>query len=254
MSSDKVLSVLMDASAAVADALSKVPRELVGARAFGHADQYQVDLAADAAAMKVLLGRGLGAFSEESGAHEPHREIQVVVDPVDGSTNCGRQLDPYGPSMCAYDAGGPLAAVVTNLASGTQYCAIRGGGATRNGVAIRRLDRDAVTFLVTGDPCPELEHPAWTRVSGASAHDLCRVADGTFDGYVDKLNTQSVWDYLGASLVITETGGVVAEVNGLALLDLKAHANRKLVAAGSPQLFAQLRDLLLARGVPTPAR
>ena len=59
------------------------------------AHQYRSDLVADEAAVRVLVDAGLGVVSEESGSHHPDRAIQVVLDPVDGSTNASRSLPWY---------------------------------------------------------------------------------------------------------------------------------------------------------------
>lgn len=213
-------------------------------RAAGHDDQFVVDVLADQAAVKVLLAGGVGVLSEESGLHAPDRPIRVVLDPIDGSTNCSRGLDPYGPSMCACDADGLVAALVANLASGERHTAARGSGAWHNGIRIARRERDQLLVVATGDPIPRIEPLVWTRVSGASAHDLCRVADGRFDAYVDERNTQSVWDYLAATLVLVETGAVVHERDGKPLLDQTARADRRLVAATSAMQMARLQCLL----------
>src|SRR4029453_7812997 len=66
--------------------------------------------AADAAAVGVVLGAGLGVLSEESGRHEAGREVTVVLDPLDGSTNASRGIPWYAASVCAVDAYRPLAA------------------------------------------------------------------------------------------------------------------------------------------------
>ena len=97
------------------------------------AGQYEIDLVADAAALSVLTSAGLAVLSEESGMTAGERSLLVVVDPVDGSTNASRGIPWYAASMCAVDADGPLAAVVTNLATGESFEAVRGAGATREG-------------------------------------------------------------------------------------------------------------------------
>ena len=72
----------------------------VGARG-AHAGQYLSDVAADAAALAVLGGAEVGVLSEESGGHDLDREVIVVVDPVDGSTNAARGIPWYAISLCA---------------------------------------------------------------------------------------------------------------------------------------------------------
>jgi myo-inositol-1(or 4)-monophosphatase len=239
------LLVLLHAAAdAVAEVVSACGADEREQRARGHDDQFAVDVLADRAAVEVLLAGGVGVLSEESGLHAGERPVLVVLDPIDGSTNCSRGLDPYGPSMCACGADGLLAALVANLATGERHTAARGGGAWHDGARIVGRERDDLLIVATGDPMPWLEPVVWTRVSGASAHDLCRVADGRFDAYVDERNTQSVWDYLAATLVLLEVGGTVHERDGKVLFDLAARADRRLVAAGTDAQLALMEGLL----------
>ncbi len=190
-------------------------------------------------------------LSEESGFTPSAGSLVVVVDPIDGSTNCSRGVGFFGPSLCAVDAEGPLATVVHNVGTGRRYAAVRDRGATVNGAAMRPSAGDRVGVIAVGDPCRVLERlpepgtlPVSVRVSGSSAHDLCLVAEGVFDAYVDCGNTQSVWDHLGASLVLRECGGIVAERDGEDLLDMAANAKRRLVAATSPEQFIRLTTML----------
>ena len=130
MDDDRLLEVLHDTAPAVADALGDLGDwGLAGTR---HG-QYRSDLAADAAALAVLDEAGLGVMSEESGSTRVDREIVVVIDPVDGSTNASRGIPWYATSLCAVDAAGPRAAVVVNQATGVRFEAVRGGGARRDG-------------------------------------------------------------------------------------------------------------------------
>lgn len=248
-----LIDVLSRAALAVDELVRSMSAGALLLRADGHDDQFQVDVAADRTVREVLMPHGLGVLSEESGRHPGEVPILVVVDPIDGSTNCSRQISHYGPSLCAIDESGPLASVVHNIHTSTTYCAERGGGATRNGSPIEPAVRKSIDLLMTGDPCRELDGHAWTRVSGASAHDLCLVADGSIDGYVDHHNSQSVWDYLGAALVVWECGGAVRERGGSELVDLDARADRRLIAATSP-LQLDLLDRLVARCLPWDSR
>src|SRR5690606_92688 len=65
------------------------------------AGQYRSDLAADAAALEVLDKAGFGVMSEETGLHNGDRDVIVVIDPVDGSTNASRALPWYATALCA---------------------------------------------------------------------------------------------------------------------------------------------------------
>jgi fructose-1,6-bisphosphatase/inositol monophosphatase family enzyme len=237
---DQLLAVLHAAVTAVVDALEGLGDwGLAGTRP----DQYRSDLAADEAAVPVLLGAGLGVLSEESGVDRPERPILAVLDPVDGSTNAAQGLPWFGTSLCAVDEEGPRVAVVANLASGVRFEAVRGAGARRAGRPLRpsgceTLD-DAIVAL-SGYPA---RHLGWRqfRALGAAALDLCAVAEGSLDGYVDcSRSGQGPWDYLGGALVCREAGAVVADAQGRELLALD-HADRRTpVAAATPALLSAM--------------
>ncbi|MEO7428870.1 MAG: inositol monophosphatase family protein, partial [Acidimicrobiales bacterium] len=128
-----LLEVLHDAASAVRAALDALTD---WGDAGTRAGQYLSDIAADEAALGVIERAGLGAMSEESGLHHGAREIVVVLDPVDGSTNASRGLPWYATSLCAVDGDGARAAVVVDQASGARFEAVRGGGARVDGAAL----------------------------------------------------------------------------------------------------------------------
>ena len=251
MTDDVLLAVLSETAAAVRAALD-------GLGDWGPAGtrpgQYHSDLVADRAALDVLRGAGLGVLSEETGPHDTGRDIVVALDPVDGSTNAARGLPWYATSLCAVDARGARAALVVNQATGERFEAIRGGGALRNGgpmspTACASLG-DAVIGL-TGYPPVDF---GWRqmRALGAAALDLCAVACGHLDAYVDCSNhAHSPWDYLGAMLVCQEAGASVAEAGGRELVTLGWTDRRVPVAAGTAALLAEALEA--RRGFPVPA-
>lgn len=214
--------------------------------------QYRHDVVADEIVRRVLSGVGLRVLSEESGL-TGDGPITVVVDPVDGSTNASLGLPWYATSLCAVDAEGPLCARVENLATGERFEALRGAGATRNGTPIRpsgvrRLDQAIVGL--SGWPG---RVGGWQqyRALGAAALDLCAVAAGHLDGYVDCDDAHGVWDYLGGWLVCRESGAVVVDAGGAELVTLDPAVRRGPVAASTPELLAQLLDLRTPEGRPT---
>ena len=243
--SDHVLADLHAAADAVAAALD------------GHADwgpsgnrpdQYASDVVADEAVRGVLLPLGYGLLSEESAVVEAGEGCpMVVVDPLDGSTNASRGIPHYAASLCAVDDEGPLAAVVLNLALGTRYEAARGGGARRDGVGLFRDDSPQLSEAIVGVSGLPASNPGWAqfRCMGAAALDLCAVADGTLDAYVDcVVDAHGVWDYLGALLVCREAGVTVEDAKGRDLCVLDRSIRRTPVAAAG----TTLHEALLSRG------
>jgi len=238
---ESLVAVLVDAAGAVARSLDGLEDwGLAGTRPW----QYRSDLAADDAALAVLHHAGLAVLSEESGLTGPEHPILVVLDPVDGSTNAARGVPWFATSLCALDADGPRAAVVVNQASGDRYDAVRGCGARRNGAPLRPSPATEVgesMLALSGYPP---RHLGWRqyRALGASALDLCAVASGVVDGFVDcSRDAHGPWDYMGGLLVCTEAGASVIDADGRDLVVREHAARRTPLAAGTPELLAALR-------------
>ncbi|MFM7060310.1 MAG: inositol monophosphatase family protein [Actinomycetes bacterium] len=205
--------------------------------------QYAIDLLADAAALGVLHDLPVAVVSEESGVSgDRSSPIVVVVDPVDGSSNAARDLPYWATSLCAMDAGGPLAALVVNQATGVAHRAVRGEGAFRDGVRMRASSTERVEDAVVAlSGLPGLILP-WKqfRVLGSAALALCDVAAGAIDGFLDVSSWHAPWDYLGGVLMCTEAGAVVADAGGRALDTADGTARRQVLAAGTAALHATL--------------
>jgi myo-inositol-1(or 4)-monophosphatase len=239
MTDDDLLAVLHDAADAATTATA-------GSGDFAmvdeHRGQHVVDLAADEAAVAILVAAGLGVLSEESGRHHADRAVTVVLDPLDGSSNASRGLPWYATSLCAVDGDGALAAVVVNQVSGGRYEAVRGGGARLDGSPLQPsgvVDLGDAMVGLSGLP------PAWLgwkqyRALGAVALDLCAVAEGRLDGYLDcSPSAHGPWDYLGGMLVCQEAGAPVVDAAGRDLVVLEHEARRTPVAAATPELLEQ---------------
>jgi len=209
----------------------------------GRPGQYRIDLVADAAALEVLRGAGVGILSEEPGLEDRGSGLIVAVDPVDGSTNASRHLPWYATSLCAVDDAGPVAALVVNLATGTRYEAVRGGGAFRDGAPVRpsTVTEVGAALLVLNGYAGENVGWRQYRALGATALDLCAVADGSVDATMDcTVDALGPWDYLGGALLITEAGGHVADLHGRPLVELDHDVRRTPVSAGTEELFQTL--------------
>jgi fructose-1,6-bisphosphatase/inositol monophosphatase family enzyme len=205
--------------------------------------QYLSDLAADAAVLTILDRAGLGVLSEESGLHAADREVIVVADPIDGSTNAARGIPWFATSLCAVDGDGLRAAVVVNQASGVRFEAVRGGGARCDGAVIAPsgcTDVGTGVVVISGYPS---RHLGWRqfRALGAAALDLCAVAAGTVDAYIDcSVDAHGPWDYLGGVLVCQEAGACVTDLHARDLVALTPDARRTVLAANGPSSLEQV--------------
>ena len=261
---DEILTVFDQAAAAVADAVAGLDGwRLTGARE----GQYSFDVAADEAARRVLAEAGFGVYSEESGLHDADREL-VVLDPVDGSSNAARGLPWFSTSFCAVDSDGLLAALVKNLANGKAYRAVRGQGATVDGRPLvpptsgddRRgagpsgqRSLGASTVGLTDLPP---RHLGWRqyRVLGSIALDLCAVAEGVLDAYIDCTpEGHATWDYLGGALVCAEAGVAMGEAWGRPLVPDDLAERRGPVVAATPALLDEVLAQRRTFGAAEPA-
>jgi myo-inositol-1(or 4)-monophosphatase len=234
-----VLAVLHDVVTAVADSLADLEDwGLAGTRD----GQYRSDLIADQAALAVIDRAGLGALSEESGPHAPERPLCAVLDPVDGSTNASRGLPWWATSVCVLDADGPLVAVVANQATGTRFEAVRGGGARCDGRPIAPTSCQSMRHAIVALSGYPKHWLGWNqyRALGAAALDLCAVAVGQVDAFIDcARQSLAPWDYLGGLLICQEAGAVVQEAFGRQLVVPGEWPRRTVVAAGTPALLAE---------------
>jgi fructose-1,6-bisphosphatase/inositol monophosphatase family enzyme len=239
-SPEAVAAALDDAAAAIAQALADTAD---WGEAGTRPGQHHSDLATDAAAVAVLGAAGLGVLSEESGRHHPERPVTVVVDPLDGSTNASRRLSWWATSLCAVDAHGPWVSLVVDLRHGTRWTAVRGAGAFRDGERVRTSGCTQLASAIVGLNGVPAGHGGWAqfRALGAAALDLCAVADGTLDGFLDATTDElGAWDYLGATLVCREAGATVVDAAGRDLVVLDQAARRIPVAGATEALAGSL--------------
>jgi myo-inositol-1(or 4)-monophosphatase len=230
---------LFDATArAVRDAVAAMDRTDLRGRT-ERSGQYALDLVADDAACSVLSKAPIRILSEESGVHERDGcSITVVIDPVDGSTNCSRGIAYWATSLCAIDEEGAVASMVVNQATGDRTIAVRGAGATRNGAPLQASTvtrvSDAVIDLA-GFP-KRLPRGKQARVLGSIALVLCEIAAGGIDAHVDAGSWTGPWDYLGGYLACIEAGATVRDFGRAPLVTTEFEARRQVIAAGTAEL------------------
>ena len=244
MTPAELLEAFAEAAAAQRKALSTLTG--VERRARTPRDgQYHLDTVADAAVLPVLGRYPVRVLSEESEWSGPRdADITVVVDPVDGSTNCARGIPYWGISLCALDADGPVCAYVENGATGACYTAVTGEGAWLDGEPLAPSDvTDIPRAVVAIVAMPPRKLP-WRqfRSLGSAALALCDVAAGGLDAFLDFSDgMHRPWDYLGGLLVCRESGASVTDAHDRELVAVDPSVQRQPLAAGTPELLDALR-------------
>ena len=196
-------------------------------------------------------------LGEEAGSQTGTSGVRWVVDPIDGTVNFLYGIPQYAVSIAAEQDGRTVAGVVLNVAHGTEFVAHRaadgGAVATRDGAAIAvngpaPLAQRLVATGFSYDPAVrERQARAWGRLLprvrdlrrlGSAALDICMVAEGGVDAYVEE--GVNPWDYAAAALVAEAAGAQVELLAGASGMTLLVCAPR--------HGFAEFREAVLACG------
>ena len=226
----------------------------------------RVDLEAEEAVTSLIRERcpGHEVLAEESTelgdpetvlARFDAAEYLWVIDPLDGTTNFLHGYPAYAASVAVAHRGRLVAGAVVDGYHGTEWHAWEGGGAWRDGDAIRvaateRLDHALVgtgfPFKVThllpdylADFDAVLRHTSGIRRAGAAALDLCHLADGRFDGFWELW--LAPWDIAAGVVIAREAGAIVTSLDG----DPDVRAAGAIVG-GTPAIHPRLLELLRA--------
>ncbi|WP_230398462.1 inositol monophosphatase family protein [Novisyntrophococcus fermenticellae] len=149
-----------------------------------------------------------------------------ILDPIDGTTNL---IHSYGQSAVAlglYEGGEITFGVVYNPFNDELFQAAKGQGAFLNGrqifTSVIPDIKDAV-INYGSSPYEKKEygtyifsvfqklfmHTADFRRSGSAELDICYVACGRVEAYLEK--NSKPWDYTAGSIVLTEAGGEISD-------------------------------------------
>jgi myo-inositol-1(or 4)-monophosphatase len=213
------------------------------------------------AAFEQAASRGLtfSVLSEEVG----HRSFGadyplVVMDPIDGSLNAKQGVPCYavmlslltGPTVADVSAG-----YVMNLVNGEEFSAVKGGGAWHRDQPLLPLPRSdpgrlEVVALESSagslfDATPLLKRAQKVRVLGSMALSIAHAATGSFDLFCSPLRAR-VFDMTASLLVLTETGGVATDMEGVSLdaLAVGFSVRTTLLAAVDPAAHALALEIL----------
>lgn len=177
-----------------------------------------------------------------------------ILDPVDGTTNLIHGFPASAVSLGLLEQGKVTLGVVYNPFRQELFTAKAGQGAFCNGASIQvkptadlahsliaigtsPYDRELIPknfalFAKLFAQCEDI------RRTGSAALDLCDLACGRTDGYLER--NLKPWDYAGASVILTEAGGVLTDFAGQPV-DFTQNSD---CLASAPGLHLALLDLL----------
>ncbi len=173
----------------------------------------------------------------------------IIMDPIDGSLNANR-----GISFCCISvahANGPnsrniIEGVILNLYTKAIYWAIKGKGAYLNNKQISVSKLDDIDRAVAGvalnssEPFsravqrykPIIDEVYKVRTMGSVALELCQVADGALDLFLDVRGTLRILDCAASILIVQEAGGTILSNEGIPLeLPLKIESKCSIIAS-----------------------
>lgn len=197
----------------------------------------RIDEVAEASALSVLEadGRSMLFISEELGEKRigGKPEFTFVLDPIDGTFNAVNNI----PFFCVPVAIGISNLLdirygfVRNLFNGDIYSAKKGKGAFLNKRKIHVSTNSELSKLSVlsyshrPHAVPVNNHSVRrVRVFGSAGLELCYVASGIFDAFIDMRGMLRVTDIAASKLIVEEAGGKITDGKGKPLdtpLDVK---------------------------------
>jgi len=226
----------------------------------------KIDLVAETALIETLQADKASCtlISEESGTKkigaDPSKCI-LVADPLDGTTNALRGL-PFMAISLAVASKPFLKSVETSLVADiihdVTYTSQKGEGAYKNKQSIKPSKTKALGEAVVGvdfnafkageivsQMIAVLEQTKHLRHLGANALELCYVADGTTDAFIDLRGKLRITDIAAAQLILKEAGGIITTEKGESLdAPLTATQRVSFIAAANKTIYNKIKTLI----------
>lgn len=181
----------------------------------------------------------------------------VIMDAIDGSANAVRGV-PFFCCSLAFATDDKLSsvtdAVVTNLSSGEQYWATRGGGSFLNNNKIHVHDKDPIYRIVGLNTSgasrdlvkklqPVFEQNNHIRHFGANALEMALFAQGLIDIFIDLRDKIRIQDIAAGYLLIKEAGGIILDANLKPLdSDLSYQTRLSFIAAANENILKNISE------------
>ncbi|MBS7615572.1 hypothetical protein KEJ18_07615 [Candidatus Bathyarchaeota archaeon] len=233
-------------------------------RGFGGDRTLLIDEVAENSIIRFLKENSISCIfiGEEHGVQKIGEKLTfyLIADAVDGTTNATRGISFVSASLAVSptnDLGNVEAALVMNLCSGETFEARKDAGAKFQDKEIKTSEtlylKDAVLGVdVSRAPnsvelaAPLIKKARCIRSFGSASLEICHVASGFFDAYVDLRGVLRPLDIAAALLIVKEAEGTVTQPTGAGFNGyLLTEMNRfSVIAAANKTLHREIFSVL----------
>jgi len=198
---------------------------------------------------------------EEHGSTAGESRTVWVVDPIDGTVNFLYGMPWYAISVAAVRDGASVAGAVFEPAAGRLWSAAAGAGATCDGRPLRVSGATDLSLSLLGTGFSYraerrvrqvrmvsglLPHVRDVRRAGAASLDLCAVAAGWVDAYLE--HGTNWWDWAAAALIAQEAGALVRTPGPTGSVPPDDGLGGDALFAATPGIAEELAELARANG------
>ena len=193
-------------------------------------------------------------MAEESGEQVGEDCCLWYIDPLDGTVNYAHNIPVFTVSIAYQQDGVVQLGVVYDPMHDELFSAVRGNGASLNGmpISVSGVTELGQSLLATGFPYDIRSNPVKNldnfarfavrcqgiRRLGSAALDLCYVACGRYEGFWElRLNT---WDVAAGALIAEEAGALVTGIHG----NLDYLSSPQSILAANPTLHSAMLAVL----------
>lgn len=230
---------------------------------------HKIDEYAENTAIETIkkTGKSLILISEEIGTikiGEDDPEVVILMDPIDGTTNAIKKIPCYGISIAIAEIkhgmdlknitlGDIEIGYVKNFVNEDTYIGIKDHGATKNN---QKMELSPINKLSEATLCNYIyrENPAQInkiissvrrlRLMGAISIELCYIADGTYDVFLDTKAVR-LFDIAAAQLILKENNGIVTNTQSQPLSNqLDLMESTSIIATSNSQIHQNIIDIL----------
>jgi len=261
---DLLIKVAKEIYSAVHPLLGTVDARKIVGSGFGGDKTRLIDAVSEKVAIEYLERNNFSCIfvGEECGVRRigSSPNFYLIVDGVDGTNNAIKGIRFASASLALSRTGflGDIeAAVVMDLYNGETFLAERNSGAKRDGETIkpseiRCLKDSIISINITKNTgaarrlLPIISRAKGIRSFGSAALEICHVACGLLEAYIDLRGVLRTTDFAAGMLILKEAGGIFLQPNGeeipnVPLTEVKRFS---IIALANKELFHEISSLI----------